>query len=109
MHSKFQILILYLRDDTEMADLSIVLGEQRRNLVVHYRAVELVAGKTANRVERMPQRDDDDLDAAVGFALEQPRTAISGDGRQLRQHHAVEMIGVLHGAFPRRPRRPHAL
>src|SRR5262245_5227685 len=90
-----------------MTHAAIVVGEQRRRRVVHDRALELVAGKGADRLERPPPRDDDYFHAAGVLAFEEPRAVITVDGRQLRQHRLAKMLGVGRRAFPRRARAPH--
>src|SRR5207248_2287016 len=79
-------------DDVEVPDLMIVVGKQRRRLLVDDRPIELVAGERADGIQRLPPRGDDDLDAAVLLAFEQPRTAVTGYRRQLRHDDAPEML-----------------
>src|SRR5436190_23600697 len=77
-------------DDVEVPDLVIVVGEQRGGLLVDDRPIELVAGERADGIERLPPRDDDDFDAAVLLALEQPRATVAPYRRELRHPAAPE-------------------
>src|SRR5439155_9896730 len=95
-------------DDAVVAHFAVVIGEERRRFAVHDRALELFAGERADRVERLPPRDHDDFDAAVLLAFHQARAAVSRDRRELRQHDAAEVFGILLRAVARGSSRPDA-
>src|SRR4029077_11478379 len=99
--------VAVVRDNAEMTDFPVVVREQRRRIVVDDRAIELVPGERTDRVDRLPPCDDDDFNRAVALALQQPGAAVAGDGCELGDNDAAEVIGVLHRAFARRMRCPH--
>src|SRR5262245_50729902 len=89
-----------------MPDALIIIEQQGNDLIADDSLLNVVSGKFPDGVERPPESDHDDLDAAVRFALKQPCADVPVNSPQSRQHVVLQVIGVDRRLSLRSFRRP---
>jgi uncharacterized protein YciI len=88
----------------------VVRREQRLRLRWDNRDFGIGAGEAADRIERLPQRDDrefDQADSAGRRASQDVRTAVAGNRGQLRERLLLQVADVRVGVLGARPAAPH--
>src|SRR5687768_15202006 len=96
-----------LVDDVEVRDAILALDEVAVVLGIEYRALELPAGEFADRVERVPERDEHELGAIAFDASQCDRAAVSGDAPILGVPRAIEILQIRLGVIRARRTAPH--
>src|SRR5262245_55717721 len=72
----------------------IIIEQQRSDRIADDSLLNVVSSKFPEGVERPPESDHDDLDAAIRFALKQPCADVPINFPQSRQYVALQVIGV---------------
>jgi uncharacterized protein len=88
----------------------VVRGEQRPRLWWDDGDLGIGAGEAGDRVERLPQRDDRELDQADAASLcasKDVGTAVAGNRGELRERLLLQVGDVRVGVLGARPSAPH--
>src|SRR5580765_7884109 len=84
-----------VEDHLMMFHAAIEVDQHSCSAVVHDRVFDRLAGKRANRVERLPPGDDRHVDRAIPIALKKRRALIAADAGELGDDGGLQVRRVL--------------
>ena len=89
-----------------MRNAPIVVEHHVLDIFRDHRNFGVRAGEAANRFERAPSRDDQELDAALELTPQDARINEAVDARKLRERVVAQVLDVLIGALGARNAAP---
>ena len=89
-----------------MRDAAVVLEHHALHVLRYHRNLGIDAGKFADRIERAPARDDEELDATLDRAPQDAGVDEAGDACELRKSVAAQVLDVFIRALRAREAAP---